>query len=361
MDLLLGIVLCAVAAVWSCGEEHRDEQDAGAEVIDAYRFSLEASREAPFLTFSQTVDGRRRLVEVRSPDVGRFTGTYAPDSGEIVLEEGAVLDIATTDFWDDTPRDMTFLARDDIEIPRGFPATRNVFPTFGTFTLADAADTVTGIFTDRSGERGVDLSINGTQATFFREAAFTGLFGVEADVRQQEASLAFIIVDLLVEQVFFTAQTVSIIREREQTLEDEGMAVFSCEDFSLMSGSGPLPEAGSRTLTFFDTDADGEVGPGDSFRWDLISCWEGERIGLVEGMVDGRVDFTDLVEETRDDSDVLTRFGFSRGDGTGVQYTDFVYTQVQEESGTFAFDAGRIFTINGGFDIVFSETDHEEQ
>ncbi len=358
--ILLGIVLCAAA--WSCGEEHRDEEASGEGSADLFRFSLETGREAPPIIFSQVIDGRKVFIEVRGDDINRFTGTFEPGSGRIVLDEGIVLNITAADFWGDAPGAFTFRARDRIEIARGFPAIRNVFPTFGAFIVVDGVDTVTAIFVDSPGERGVDLRVNGSQSTFFREAAFAGLFGVDEDVRRQKASLAFIIMDLLVEQIFFTAQTVATIREHEQTLADEGVMVFSCDDFSLLNGPGQIPAQGSRTLTFFDADGDAEVGSGDGFRWDFVSCWEGERISLVEGMADGRVDFADLVEsvERRNGRDVTTRFGFSRGNGTGVQYTDFVHTQVLDDNEAFALDVRRVFTINGGFDLVFSEAGPDE-
>jgi hypothetical protein len=74
------------------------------------------------------------------------------------------------------------------------------------------------------------------------------------------------------------------------------------------------------------------------------------------------VDFADLVEsvERRNGRDVTTRFGFSRGNGTGVQYTDFVHTQVLDDNEAFALDVRRVFTINGGFDLVFSEAGPDE-
>ncbi len=219
--------LCAAA--WSCGEEHRDEEASGGRIGRSLSLQSRNRKEAPPIIFSQVIDRRKVFIEVRERDaVGGSPERSSRAPGRIVLDEGIVLNITAADFWGDAPGAFTFRARDRIEIARGFPAIRNAFPTFGAFIVVDGVDTVTAIFVDSPGERGVKgpLRVNGSQSTFFREAAFAGLFGVDEDIRRQKASLAFIIMDLLVEQIFFTAQTVATIREHEQSLADEGHGIF---------------------------------------------------------------------------------------------------------------------------------------
>ncbi len=359
VHILFRLFLAAAAAIWSCGEEHPDREQAGAEFPAAYRFNLQAGQSAPVLTFSQLLDGRKRFIEVRDDGRGRFTGTYEPDSGRIVLDEGVVLIVSSPDYWDDTPGDLTFSVEEGIEIVRDFPAFRTTFPRFGTFAVTDGFDTVRGTFAGITGERGVNLSVNGSGLTFFREDAFAGLYGVEADVRERKASLAFIIVNLLVRQVFFVARTVDFIHEHELDLLDEEILTFSCSDLSF--SSGPSSETGSRTLTWFDADSDDQLGAGDGFRWDLLSCWEGDRDGLVEGLMSGRVDFASMVDVRvrRNGGDVLTRFGFDQGGGAGVRFIDLAVTEVRDEGRPLVTDGSRTFTLNGEFSLVFSETDRD--
>lgn len=359
VHVLFWICLAAAAALWSCGEEHPDRDPAGAESSVAYRFSLQAGRSSPVLTFSQLLDGRKRFIEVRDDGQGRFTGTYEPDSSRIVLDEEVVLIVSSPGYWDDAQVDLTFFVEEGIEIVRDFPAFRTTFPRFGTFAVTDGLNTVRGTFAGIAGERGVNLSVDGSSWTFFREAAFAGLYGAEADIRKRKASLAFVVVNLLVKQIFFVVRSVDLIHEHEQDLLDEETMTFSCSDPSLSSGS--FPETGSRTLTWFDAGGDGRVGAGDGFRWDLLSCREESGIQLVEGLVSGRVDLAGMVEVRvrRDGRGVVTRFGFDQGGGAGMRFTDLVITEVQAEGRPIAADGSRTFTLNGEFSLVFSETDRD--
>ncbi len=358
VHILIRVFLMAGIALWSCGEEHPDREQAETESTGAYRFDLQAGQSAPVLTFSQIFNGQKRFIEVRDDSRGQFTGTYEPDSGRIVLDKGIVLIVSSPDFWDEAPGDLTFSVEEDIEIVRDFSAFRTTFPRIGTFAVTDGFDTVRGTFAGITGERGVNLSVNGSRWTFFREAAFAGLYGVEADVRERKASLAFIVVNLLVRQIYFVARTVDLIHEHEQDLLDEEILTFPCSDLSF--SSGPSPETGSRTLTWFD-EGDDQVGAGDSFRWDVLSCWEGDRDGLVEGLVSGRVDLSSMVDARmrRNGGEIFTRFGFDQGGGAGVRFTDLAVTEVQDEGRPLAADESRTFTLNGEFSLVFSKTDRD--
>ncbi len=104
-------------------------------------------------------------------------------------------------------------------------------------------------------------------------------------------------------------------------------------------------------------------GSGDGFRWDFVSCWEGERISLVEGMADGQVDFADLVESVERGMAATSLPGSaSAGERHRCSVHGLCHTQVLDDNEALAFDVRRVFTINGGFDLVFSEaglTNHD--
>ena len=359
VHVLLCLFLAAAATLWSCGEEHPEKEPADAESSALFRFSLQAGQSAPILTLSQLVDGKKSFIEVVNDGQGGFTGTFEPDSGRIVLDEGVVLIISSPDHWDEGGGDLTFTVEEGIEIVRDFPAFRTTFPRFGTFAVTDGHDIVRGTFAGITGERGVNLSVNGARWTFFREAAFAGLFGVDADVRQRKASLAFVVVNLLVRQIFFVARTIDIIHEHKQDLLDDETITFTCSDLSF--SPGPFPETGTRIITWFDADGDDRVGAGDSFRWDLFSCLEDEEADLVEGLVSGRVDLAGMVDirVERGGRDVVVRFGFDQGGGSGVRFTDFAITEMQDESQPLVTDGSRTFTLNGEFSLVFSENNSD--
>ena len=89
VHVLLCLFLAAAAALWSCGEEHPEKEPADAESSALFRFSLQAGQSTPILTPSQLVDGKKSFIEVVNDGQRGFTGTFEPDSGRIVLDEGS--------------------------------------------------------------------------------------------------------------------------------------------------------------------------------------------------------------------------------------------------------------------------------
>jgi hypothetical protein len=358
---LLGIAAGVLIPMESCDIDDYDPQAIAAETdfIDSLRFDLDIPQGGACLTFHQAAQEGDRDLAVSSGDNSGVTGTLFPGANRIRVDAGSRVNVDAVGFWSAVPESFTVEVREDIVIEEEIPVFRESFPSQGTFVVLDGEDTLTVVFLQVSGGSGVSLSVNGSSPVSYQIRAFEDFIGSSAAIRERRASLCLFVLEHLLDQIFFTANTVNIIETHAGNLREQGNITFLCD--SLMPGSeqDPLKPEYTRTLDWTDANNNGLPDSGDSFRWLFFDCWENDPGDLVGDLVDGLVEFSGYVVEREqgDSGEFITGFGFATGaeEPTGVLYSDLAWIKIERVSpGSFSFDPFRSFTVNGGFDISFS-------
>ncbi len=328
----------------------------GPEMLTLYNFTLSVNDTDPFLTLLQPIpesEGDRSL-QIRTSSDNPITGTYDTQTRQVTFSEGTTFRAVMSNFWGETA-DFSILVEEPIMFQDGLPGAQDDFPTQGAFTLFYDGNRVNVAFVDNEGTVGANMNRNGGETVFYAFSDLEDLLDENIYPWQQKVCLAYFVFEGLAEQTIFAARSTDTINARANALKESGSVSFDCGTFPADS-----TEEASRTLTWLDSNGDGEVATGDDFRWDFVQCWDNDEAGLIDDLVDGQVDLAGFVKETeqRDGVDIMTRFGFGpEGENTGgVIFTDLVHTEIEEEAeGTFTPEPRRSFTLNGGYAIFFTE------
>lgn len=340
------------------GENNGDQPPVGAEMLDLYNYTLSMNNTEPFLTLSQPVPGSEgeRSLQILTGSNNPITGTYEPQTRQVIFNEGSTFRAILSNFWGETTEtDFSILIEDSIVFQDGLPGIQDGLPTQGALTLFYDGNRVNIAFVSENDIPGVSMSRNGGETVFYGFDAFEDLLDQNIYPWQQKACLAFFVFEEFAEQIIFVARTTDTINASEAVLESSGSVSFDC-------GTFPEDSAGeaSRTFTWLDADGDAQVGAGDDFRWDFVQCWDNDEESLIDDLMNGRVDLAGLINNTeqRDSVDVMTQFGFGpeQANTGGVIFTNLEHTEIEEETeGIFTPEPRRSYTINGGYTILFTE------
>lgn len=339
-----------------------EDTGASAEMLELYDFTLRIQGARPFLTLVQPVGDSERTLVVSNQGGGSFTGTYDPAAGQVTFDGGSTFVLTATNYWgeDDTLESFPILIEEDIVFQEDFPGMQDNFPVAGSFSLRYAVNTIRVDFVSDDEDLGVSMRRNDEPAVFSDFEEFDDLLDENVMVWQQKASLAYNVMEFMAEQAILAARTVDVIDRREPGLEENGSVSFECGTFPPDAVLDPVDLEPSRTLTWLDTNEDGQISGGDAFRWQFLSCWINDGETAIDDLMHGRIDLMGYIRnvEQRDGQDVLTRFGFEPEVQTtsGVIYTDLVQTEIEEETPeVLSVDPKRTYIVNGGYNIVFSE------
>jgi len=162
---------------------------------------------------------------------------------------------------------------------------------------------------------------------------------------------------IVLEQVLNALEVFPLI---DEDIFAGGNQIF--ENCEIYSGTWPPPtpaNPGGFLFSWFDDAANGQVGPGDSFRQTFQECWFGDSTDgtLIEGVID-YVGYTEVINQLG----LLTRIGFESaapGSGKigGVAFGDengnnpLVITETTEDGGNITTEPP--ITLTGRYLIVF--------
>jgi hypothetical protein len=120
----------------------------------------------------------------------------------------------------------------------------------------------------------------------------------------------------------------------------------SCYAFPDGKTPDGVDQLGYNDFTWYDVSDNDAVGPGDSFQWTFVDCWNDD---LFNGEIALR-GYTSV-----EDGGTITRIGYEPYGGPGgVEFMDFEISEIiLEVEGPYTI--GAVYTLNGGFTIVFYE------
>jgi len=121
-------------------------------------------------------------------------------------------------------------------------------------------------------------------------------------------------IEFMLELAEFGLEGLSLI---DEDLVQVGQRVLTCDAFGAAGLSVPppppvIPDAGSLTFAWLDDAADGEVGPGDSFRMEFEYCLDDDPTDDIDELVNGTIrlnSYTEVATE-RNTTNFITRVGF---------------------------------------------------
>lgn len=182
-------------------------------------------------------------------------------------------------------------------------------------------------------------------------------------LQQRQASFGWGAVEFTLEQIEYSLLVFPLVDEDYLTNPDTSY-YEPCDSWGAWPVGSPPVNPGSLFLDWSDDFANGEPGPGDSFRLEFNHCWideEGDNIDtLLNGIID-LVGYTEMVE-----NDIITRIGFEApavgsGKTGGVAYgygdnfeNPLVITETIEENGDITTHTP--ITLSGRYYIVFAES-----
>lgn len=328
--------------------------------LDLYDFTITGDEASPIITLVQLEGTSRRSAEVRS-DVGtRMSGSYAPVTGLATLAAGTSLRVTLHNFWGVASKEIIITVTQPISFQTNLSAAGELLPTQGSFAVIYEGNYFNVTFNGTT-PNGVTMMLRSDAVAFDLDAQTfeTLLDAPNTPIWQQKANLAFIILEMLSDQIGLASASSDIIDMNHEGLASGGLTTAGAA-FSPTGQTSPFPTPGSRTLTWTDTAADGQVGAGDSFQWLFTWDWDNTPVALAEDLTNGQVGLAGYmrVTESRNGQDAVTTYGFQT-DGQnpgGVTYTDLTQVEVDEFTpGTISFNTNSIYTLNGSFDILFTE------
>jgi hypothetical protein len=233
-------------------------------------------------------------------------------------------------------------------------------PTSGEFDIRD--DLVRKITVtvnpnvNGSGIAGVDIvySPDGspTDSISVTWNEFDGYYGSGAVAYARIASFAYSVLRFMYEQGDLVFSTLEYLDDFDTILEQEGSVTELCDSYPL----APVPAVsnpGISIFTWIDDTGNAELGPGDSFRWDLTECWENDASDDIDLLFDGVLKMVNYTEV--ENAGVITRIGFEPfGGAGGVVYEKLVLTETETTLANVIIHDAEAMTLNGGFSMVFT-------
>jgi len=175
--------------------------------------------------------------------------------------------------------------------------------------------------------------------------------GVEAYGRI--ASFAYSVLRFMYEQGDNAISSLEYLDENDTLLQQQGSITEDCDIYPSGLVPPPVSNPGTSIFTWTDDTGNADVGPGDSFRWDLTECWDNDASDDFDLLFDGVIKLNNYTEVV-DANNVVTRIGFdSFGGVSGVVYENLVLTETETTSTNVLLDPDAM-TLNGGFSMIFS-------
>ncbi len=212
---------------------------------------------------------------------GPISGSYNMDTESITLNGGPLLKV-TTDIWGGNDGILyinvnapivTSDSGNPVQAQLGIAA--GVNPDITYITLTASAD-----------------SVNISQAGGSKDLTwdmFENLLNTDAPTWQQQAALAYSIVNFIISQVDFSINTISLIEKNDSALQKNKSMITQGESFA---GSPPGGHAaqGTQLLEWIDRTG-GELGPGDSFSLTFSDFWTNDATDTISTIYNGKVSF----------------------------------------------------------------------
>ncbi len=168
------------------------------------------------------------------------------------------------------------------------------------------------------------------------------------------ASFAYSALRFMYEQGEIVILSLEAIGDFDTLLEQQGSVAESCDTYPFPPDQ-PVPDPGMSVLTWSDASLDGELGPGDSFSWNLTQCWDDDETDTIDQLLHGVINLAGYTEVVN--AGIITRIGFEPFNGPGgIDFVGLELTETDTDANAnqVIFDISDKATLNGGFSMVFT-------
>jgi hypothetical protein len=355
---ILSIALCLSLLLVSCGGgggggNDNNGKDGGSgegsnQTLAAYDFVLSLPADNPLEIGSKL--GSETVTARLEPLAGPISGSYNMNTESISLNGGPILKIST-DIWAGNEGILSINVNapivssgpdNPVQAELGIAA--GVSPNITFITLSASADKVT------ISQAGGSVNLTWDE--------FENILSTNAPTWQQQASLAYFIVNFILSQAEFSINTISLIEKNDAALQKNKSMITQGDDFA---GSPPQGHAalGNTLMEWIDRTG-GELGPGDSFNLTFSDFWSNDTTDTISTIYDGTARFVGFLENMDESRDIITSIGFvpNPGEPGGVYFDEgFTIYEVEENpSGIFTIDDTATITVKGGYSIMFVES-----
>lgn len=310
---------------------------------DEFNYSLAVDSQDPFTMSDSKGD------DVTLGTLGPVTGTYVTGSRECSLKKGSLIN-ATREGWASPYHAFT------IQILTDIVATAGQNPTQGSWKVTDGNPNTVDLSVIASPSQGVSISLNnGAARTYTWDELYALYLDENEEYWRWQASLSAIIISKLLDEVVFSADTLTEIETNDTTLEEDGSLAFTCSAFPGSTPPSGVPVLqGTNTLGWVDTSGDSALGPGDDFTWTYYWCWADDPSNDIDLLYLGSVSMLGFLENSADDT--IASIGFMpEGDSAGGVFYDgfLIYTTEETSQGVVEVETGDYLVYNGGYSIMF--------
>ncbi len=335
------LLLAAVAAILaSCGGGGGGGSPDTLTIPDEFAFSMDfgPGGQAPLSISSYTTPSRViTLMSVLAP----VTGTWTVDSGDYSIASPSQVNVSNAE-WPEPYRTFAVTVTSDVS-GSGLDD-----PDTGAFSVSDGQNTIDVTVTPS----GVRLSLNGGATESLAWGAYYDMYlNTSESMWRREASLAGVVLKVIIEELGFVADSLTIIEENDDVLERERSLSFPGDP---LPPGLPLGES-TRTLRLDSS----TVGPGADFTWLFDYCWLDDPSSSEDLIYDGTISMRGMLENTveADGRDTLESVGFwpyGAMEG-GVFYDDFMVLITEEDgAGNVAVAQDRTLVYSGSYGIMFT-------
>ncbi|MBW2638474.1 MAG: hypothetical protein JRC86_13385 [Deltaproteobacteria bacterium] len=330
---LIGVVTLGLVSIVGTGGSD-DDGGGGSDILPVYNFTINMDKEEGIKPGPLSVAFDSYVLEAS----GIIEGSMNTGDGGYTISD--TTSVSVSDVGDPTLFDggLSIAVTADIVIPDDGP------PTSGGWTVQSGEPvetiTVTVVVTP---DPGVTITTDDEMedpdtVTITWEQLDALMGGVDVPLWQQKASfVSGFFQFMLDDQTPFIADTFGIIDDHDDVFEDS-------------DGKTPdgVDQEGYNDFTWFDVEDDDSVGPGDSFEWTFVDCWN-------DDLFNGEIALRGYTND--EEGGITTLIGYKPSSleaPGGVEFIDFEISEIRYEvEGPYTI--GTVYTLNGGFTIVFFE------
>ncbi|HPS93695.1 MAG TPA: hypothetical protein PK600_04460 [Deltaproteobacteria bacterium] len=327
----------------------------GSQILSEYDFALnlDLTNEDQFEIDGNMGEGTGSIF-FQGFDGNDYNGTLnlSEENGEtsvasIIVDETTVFQIDVSDIWEET--NLSIGVTDPIVFENGDD------PDSGTFLIDNGGGNLISVsFYILNNDFWVDLQLGDGEIYPYLLDEFKDLLGSDADTWQQQASVAYHMIEMLFDQVNFVAGMIIKIDDDDNASALLGDGVITEGDEN--AGLDALDESLPGTLTL--RCESGSVGPGSDFSVVFDHFWQDDPEDNIDTAIHGSVELLGFLRTEAGNE--ITSVGFAPfgEDRGGVIYNEagvaFYETQ-QDDDGLVIGSLTPTHTIYGSYSLIFSK------
>ena len=303
----------------------------GGQILSEYAFALNLSDAQQFTLVGHLEESEPAILFIGAGG-NDFNGTLElnEENGEtslasVVVDDTTFFGIDVTSLWGDG----AILA---IDVTESIVFENGDDPDSGSFTIGNEGEDsiIVSFYKTMSNEFMVDLQQGSGGVVTYRMDVFKDLLGSEKDPWQQQASVAYHMIEMLFDQVNLVASMLMMIEDDANDFSGAGVVT---------QGDDPL--GGTLTLSCVG----GNVQPGANFSAVFDELWKDDPDDDIDTSINGSVDLMDFWRTDANGETTVLGFGSIIFGNAGLNYNETGEDLIPKPT----------HTVYGSYSLIFSK------